>query len=153
MREARTLISWVIALFVAVLLFWGAADVLAPQPPTRNHLFEVFRSSSDIAYFEPTGRLVAGALLALSAVLILLPVTRRMGAILGALVLAVLAVLIVQLIMLGVKVPVDSVGEGGLVTTVDTDPGETFYLVAGLLAASVVLIFVHPGRDRRSDAF
>ena len=45
MREARTLGSWVIALFLAVMLFWMAAEALAPQPPMRNHLFEVFRDS------------------------------------------------------------------------------------------------------------
>ena len=41
MREARTLGSWVIALFLVVMLFWMAAELLAPQPPARNHLFEV----------------------------------------------------------------------------------------------------------------
>lgn len=41
MRETRTLASWVIALFVAVMLLWVAAEALAPQPPAKNHLFEV----------------------------------------------------------------------------------------------------------------
>lgn len=146
MREARTLASWVIALFVAVVLFWVAADTLAPTPPAKNHLFEVFRDSSDIAFFEPTGRFVAGVLLAIAAVLIIVPVTRRVGAIVGALLLAALAGLVVQLMMLGITVPVDSVGEGGVVTTTQTDPSALFYLVVGLLAAAVALIFVHPGK-------
>ena len=38
-------------------------------------------------------------------------------------------------------------GEGGAVTTTLTDPGALFYLVIGLLVASLVLIFVHPGKD------
>ena len=146
MREARTLASWVIGLFVAVLLLWGAADILAPQPPTRNHLFEVFRDSSDIAYFEPTGRFGVGVLMVLAALLIIVPPTRRIGAILGALVMALMAALVVQLMMQGITLPVDQVGEGGAVTTVETDPSALFYLIVGLLAASVVLIFVHPGK-------
>jgi hypothetical protein len=147
MREARTLASWVIALFVAVVLLWVAADTLAPQPPLKNHLFEVFRQSSDIAYFEPAGRFGVGLLMALAALLIIVPPTRRMGAILGVLVLGLMAALVVQLMMLGIKVPVDTVGAGGAVTTTETDPGGIFYLIAGLLAASIALVFVHPGRN------
>lgn len=145
MREARTLGSWVIALFLAVMLFWMAAEILAPQPPTRNHLFEVFRDSSDIAYFEPTGRFAFGVLGALAALLILVPATRRIGAILATLVLGALAALVGQLMMLGLTVPVDTLAEGGVVTTTQTDPSALFYLVAALLAASVALVFVHPG--------
>ncbi len=145
MREARTLGSWVIALFLAVMLFWMAAEILAPQPPMRNHLFEVFRDSSDIAYFEPTGRFAFGALGALAALLILVPATRRAGAILSTLVLGALAALVGQLIMLGLTVPVDTIAAGGTVTTTQTDPSALFYLVAALLAASLALVFVHPG--------
>jgi hypothetical protein len=145
MREARTLGSWVIALFLVVMLFWMAAELLAPQPPARNHLFEIFRDASDIAYFEPSGRFAFGVLGALAALLILVPVTRRAGAILSTLLLGVLAALVGQLVMLGVTVPVDQIAEGGTVTTVETDPSALFYLVAGLLAASLALVFVHPG--------
>lgn len=147
MREARTLTSWVMALFVAVVLFWVAADTLAPTPPAKNHLFEVFRDSSGIALFEPTGRFVAGVLLALAAVLIVVPVTRRAGAILGVLLLAGLMALLLQLMMLGITVPVDSVGEGGVVTTAETDASAMFYLVVAMFAVAVALIFVHPGKS------
>lgn len=145
MREARTLASWVIALFVTVMLLWVAAEALAPQPPAKNHLFEVFRDSSGIAYFEPAGRFAFGVLEALFALLILIPVTRRVGAILATLLLLGLAALVGQLMMLGIQVPVDVIGEAGVVTTA-TDPSGLFYLVVGLLAASVALIFVHPGK-------
>lgn len=148
MHEARTLGSWVIALFLAVMLFWVAADTLAPEPPLRNHLFEVFRNSSDIALFEPAGRFAFGALEVLAAVLIIIPVTRRLGAILAVLVLGALAGLVVQLMILGVQVPVDTRSAAGAVTTVNTDPSALFYLTAGLLAAAVALVFVHPGRRR-----
>jgi len=145
MHEARTLGSWVIALFLVVMLFWMSAELLAPQPPARNHLFEVFRDTSDIAYFEPSGRFAFGVLGALAALLILVPVTRRAGSILSTLLLGVLAVLVGQLMMLGVPLPVDQIAEGGTVATVETDASALFYLVAGLLAASLALVFVHPG--------
>lgn len=148
MREARTLGSWVIALFLAVMLFWIAADTLAPQPPLRNHLFEVFRDSSDFAIFEPAGRFAFGALEVIAALLILVPVTRRAGAILAVLVLGALAGLVVQLMMLGLKVPVDALGADGAVTTMDTDPSALFYLIVALLAASLAVIFIHPGKAR-----
>lgn len=150
MREARTLASWVLGLFLAVMLLWVAADTLAPQPPAKNHLFEVFRAASGIAYFEPLGRFAVGALEVLAAVLILVPVTRRFGAILGFLVMLFLAALVVQLVMQGIPVPVDTIGEGGVVSTTNTDPSGLFYLVLGLLVAAIALIVVHPGRNARA---
>lgn len=145
MREARTLASWVIALFVTVMMLWVAAEALAPQPPAKNHLFEVFRDSSGIAYFEPVGRFGFGVLEVLIALLVFLPMTRRVGAILATLLLLGLGALVGQLVMEGIKVPVDAIGETGVVTT-DTDPSGLFYLIVGLLAASVALIFIHPGK-------
>lgn len=147
MREARTLASWVIALFVTVMLLWVAAEALAPQPPAKNHLFEVFRDSSGIVYFEPLGRFAFGVLEVLVALLVFLPMTRRVGAILATLLLLGLGALVGQLMMVGVKVPVDAIGEAGVVTTA-TDPAGLFYLIVGLLAASVALIFVHPGKAK-----
>lgn len=147
MREARTLASWVLALFVAVMLVWVAAEAIAPQPPAKNHLFEVFRDSSGIAYFEPTGRFAFGVLAILIAVLVFVPLTRRVGAILSALLMAGLAALVGQLVMNGIPVPVDTITATGEVSTSSTDPSALLYLVIGLLAASVALIFVHPGRN------
>jgi hypothetical protein len=152
MHEARTLGSWVIALFLVVMLFWMSAELLAPQPPARNHLFEVFRDTSDIAYFEPSGRFAFGVLGALAALMILVPVTRRAGSILSTLLLGMLAVLVGQLMMLGVPLPVDQIAEGGTVATMETDASALFYLVAGLLAASLALVFVHPGRAPEKPA-
>lgn len=145
MREARTLASWVLALFVALLLLWVAAETLAPQPPAKNHLFEVFRDSSGIAYFEPVGRFAFGVIAIITALLLLLPVTRRAGAILSTLVMLGLGALVLQLMMQGIKVPVDAIGANGVITT-DTDASGLFYLMVGMLAASVALIFVHPGK-------
>ena len=147
MREARTLGGWVLALFLAAMLIWVAVDTLAPPAGTKNHLFQLFADTSGIAYFEPTGRLAAGALEILVALLIFIPFTRRFGAIMGVLLFTALTALVVQLMMLQVEIPVDVVGEGGAVTTTSSDPGALFYLLLGLLIASLALIFIHPGRD------
>jgi hypothetical protein len=77
-----------------------------------------------------------GVLQVLIALLVFVPVTRRLGAILGVLLLAVLAALVGQLMMLQVQIPVDAVGEGGAVTTAMSDPDALFYLVVGLLVAA-----------------
>lgn len=147
MREARTLGGWVIALFLAAMLVWVAIDTLAPPTGTKNHLFQLFADASGIAYFEPTGRLVVGVLEVLVALLVFIPLTRRFGAILGVLLMTGLAALVVQLMMLKIDIPVDVIGEGGAVTTTTTDPSALFYLLLGLLIASLTLIFVHPGKD------
>ena len=147
MREARTLGSWVIALFLAAMLVWVALDTLAPAVGTRNHLFPLFAETSGIAWFEPTGRFAFGVLEVLLALLLLIPLTRRFGAILSVLLMTALAALIIQLMMLQIQIPVDTVGEGGAVTTTQSDPGALFYLVIGLLVASLALIFIHPGKD------
>lgn len=147
MREARTLAGWVIALFLAAMLIWVAIDTLAPPVGTKNHLFQLFADASGIAYFEPTGRLAAGGLEVLVALLVLIPFTRRFGAILGVLLLTGLTALVVQLMMLNIEIPVDVIGEDGAVTASAADPGALFYLLLGLLIASLALIFVHPGKD------
>lgn len=147
MREARTLGSWVIALFLAAMLVWVAVDTLAPAVGARNHLFPLFAETSGIAWFEPTGRFVFGVLEVLLALLLLIPLTRRFGAILSVLLMTALAALVIQLMMLQIPIPVDTVGEGGAVTTTESDPGALFYLVIGLLVASLALIFIHPGKD------
>jgi hypothetical protein len=154
MREARTLGSWVLGLFLAVMLLWVAADTLAPQPPAQNHLFAVFRETSGVAYFEPLGRFGVGVLEVIAALLILVPFTRRIGAILGFLVMLFLAALVVQLVMQGITYPVDMVGEGGVISTVNTDPSGLFYLILGLLVAAIAVIVIHPGRsDAKGDYY
>lgn len=154
MREARTLGSWVLGLFLAVMLLWVAADTLAPQPPAQNHLFAVFRETSGVVYFEPLGRFGVGVLEVIAALLILVPFTRRIGAILGFLVMLFLAALVVQLVMQGITYPVDTVGEGGAISTVNTDPSGLFYLILGLLVAAIAVIVIHPGRsDAKGDYY
>lgn len=151
MREARTLGSWAIALFLAAMLIWVAVDTLAPAAGTKNHLFPLFAETSGIAYFDPTGRFVIGGLEVIAALLIFVPATRRVGAVLGLLLTAGLAALVVQLMMLGLQIPVDTVGEGGVVTTTSSDASALFYLIVGLLVASLVLVVIHPGAGDEKD--
>lgn len=147
MREARTLGSWALGLFLAAMLVWIAVDTLAPPAGARNHLFPLFAETSGIAYFEPTGRLAAGLLEIIAALLIVIPATRRIGAFLGLLLMAFLAALVGQLMMIGVAIPVDTVGEGGKVATASVDPSMLFYLTLGLVIAAILLVIVHPGGE------
>jgi hypothetical protein len=152
MREIRTMASWAIALFLAVMLVLAAADMLAPRPPAENHLFEVFRDASGIAYFEPTGRFAAGVLAVLVAVLMLLPATRRIGAVLGFLLTVGIVALVAQLVVQQVPIPVDTIVKGAdgadVVQTTSTDGSQLLYLAIGLAVASLFLVFVHPGSDK-----
>jgi hypothetical protein len=151
MREIRTMASWVIALFLAVMLVLAAVDILAPAPPTQNHLFEVFRDASGISYFEPTGRFGVGVLAVVAALLMLLPVTRRVGAILAFLITVGIVALVAQLVVQQIPIPVDTVVSGAdgqnAVETTSSDGSQLLYLSIGLVVASLALIFVHPGSD------
>jgi hypothetical protein len=143
--------SWVIALFLAVMLVLAAGDILAPKPPTQNHLFEVFRDASGIAWFEPTGRFVVGVMAVLAAVLIVVPVTRRIGAILAFLITILIVALVAQLVVQQIPIPVDSVIAGvdgkDVAQTASTDGSQLLYLSIGLAVASLFLVFVHPGKE------
>lgn len=155
MRDIRTLASWVIALFLAVMLVLAATDILAPRPPGGNHLFEVFRDASGVAYFEPTGRFAAGVLAVLAALLMLVPVTRRIGAILGFLITVAIVALLAQLVVQQIPIPVDAMVKGAdgkeALQTTPTDASQLLYLTIGLAAASLFLIFVHPGKEQGSS--
>lgn len=152
MREARILGSWTLALFLAGMLIWISIDTIAPAPGAKNHLFDLFAATSGIAYFEPTGRLLAGVLEVLAALLVLIPLTRRLGAFLSLLLAAVMGVLLGQLMMLGLQIPVDAIGKEGAVTTVPVDPGALFYLTLGLGVAAILLAVIHPGRSATGAA-
>ena len=86
MREARTLGSWVIALFLrGDAALGGRRDARAASRQRRTISSRCSAEASGIAYFEPTGRFAFGVLEVLAALLIFVPVTRRFGAILGLL--------------------------------------------------------------------
>ena len=77
----------------------------------------------------------------LAALLLLLPFTRRLGAILSFLILAAAVAFHLMPDVLGREVPLS------LAAGAETDGGQLFALAIAMLAASMLLIVVHPGRD------
>jgi len=138
MRDARMMGSWVLALFLAVMFVWIADLSLFPASEARNVVFPLLAEKSDIWLWEPTGRYVTGLAEVLAALLLVIPFTRRIGAILGFLIAG--GAVAAQIVWLGMAVPV----EQGSKTT---DGGQLFYLALALAVASLLLIFIHPGKD------
>jgi hypothetical protein len=144
MRDARVIASWALALFLAAMLLWIADQTLFPNEG-RNVVFPTLAERSGYYLFEPTGRYVVSLLEVVAAVLLILPWTRRIGAGLAILVTAG-AVGAHLTPWLGIQIPtsVAPVADGA---APPTDGGQLFYLSLGLLVASLVLFFVHPGRS------
>src|SRR5690349_9778163 len=105
MRDARMLASWVLALFLAVMLLWIADQSLFPSSPAKNVVFPLLREKSGIYLWEPTGRYVMGLAHVLAALLLVIPWTRRMGAILALLISA--GAIGAQLVWLGMAIPTE----------------------------------------------
>ncbi|MDZ4762810.1 MAG: hypothetical protein SGJ21_17255 [Alphaproteobacteria bacterium] len=139
MRGVRTMASWVLALFLGVMFLWIGDQTLFPPSPGKNVVFPLLSESSGIYLFEPTGRFVVGVLDILAALLVLAPWTRRVGAILAFLIAA--GAVAAHALWLGTAIP----SEFG---STETDGGQLFNLALALLAASLLLIFVHPGRAK-----
>jgi uncharacterized membrane protein len=137
MYHLRLGASWALGLLVAGILLWIADQTLFPAGPERNVVFPTLADASGIALFEPTGRFVTGLLEVLAAVLLILPWTRRAGALLAILVVA--GAVAAQVLWLGMQVPLERGAE-------QTDGGALFYLAIGIGVAALALVFVHPGR-------
>jgi hypothetical protein len=135
MRDARMMLSWVLALFLAAMFLWIADQSLFPGEG-KNIVFPMLAEKSEYYMFEPTGRFAVSVLEAAAAVLIFVPWTRRLGAILGVLIAA--GALAAQFAWIGMALPTPD-GK--------TDGGGLFYLTTGLLAASLVLAVIHPGKS------
>lgn len=139
MREIRWMVSWVLALFLAAMFLWIADLLLFPPDPSKNVVFPLLVEYSGIALFEPTGRLGVGLLHVLAALLLLLPFTRRVGALLGLIVAG--GAVAAHALWLGVSIPVAA-------GSAETDGGQLLYLALALSAAALLLLFVHPGRQK-----
>jgi hypothetical protein len=135
MRTIRTMASWVLALFLAVMFLWIADLTLFPPTPGKNVVFPLLAETSGIYLWEPTGRLAVGVLQAFAAVFLIPPWTRRFAAILTFLISA--GAVAVHVLWLDVAIPT----EFGATTT---DGGQLFYLAIALMVASLVLVLVHP---------
>lgn len=155
MALIRTLLSWVLALFLALIFIQANLHPLSDPPagmvklfdlPGENIIFQTLAERSGIALFEPTGRLAVAIAELLAALLLILPFTRRAGAILAFLILGA-AVGFHLSPWLGIEVPVSlKPGETG------TDGGGLFSLAVASLVAALLVILVHPGRKREPEA-
>ncbi len=147
MRPFRHAISWLLALaLVAFFVHFTlhplpdppAGSVKLFDPPGQHALFATLAERTGITLFEPAGRLVSACLELLAALLLLLPFSRRAGALLSGLILGTGAALHLSP-WLGREVPLTA---GGSVT----DGGLHFILVVVFLAASLLLLVAHPAR-------
>lgn len=151
MRAMRHLGSWGLALFL-IFMFVQATIHPLPNPPEgsvklfdpagQNIVFATLARNTGFALFEPTGRVIVALCEILAAFLLLLPFTRRSGAVLSFLILAGAVSLHLMPEILGREVPLSLEANAG------TDGGQLFALAIAMLAASMLLIVVHPGPEK-----
>ncbi len=141
MRAARTFLSWILAVLVIGVLLFSADAKLFSDPTQPNVAFSILSERTGVGIMEPTGRYVVGLIELFAALLVLLPWTRRSGALL-ALGIAAGAVAAHLSPYLGQELPL-------ILGAEETDGGELFYLSLALSAACGLLMFVHPGRKKR----
>ncbi|KCZ52494.1 hypothetical protein HY29_04210 [Hyphomonas beringensis] len=151
MRMFRHLVSWALALFL-IAMFVQATIYPLPNPPEgsvkffdppgENIVFQTIAVNSGVSLFEPTGRVVVGIVELLAALFLLLPMTRRFGAFLSALVLGG-AVAMHLSPWLGREIPVSLDPQNTA-----TDGGMLFMLAIVMLVASLLLMVVHPGKQK-----
>jgi len=148
MTSFRIVASWLLAL---ALIAFFLHVTLHPWPdPTSGYvkfydapgdhiLFNALAESSGITLFEPAGRFASGVLELIAALLILIPLSRRVGAGLAVLLLGAGVALHLSP-WLGRELPLP---EGG------TDGGAHFLVYVIFLALSILLLVVHPPERSR----
>jgi hypothetical protein len=143
----RLMASWVLALFLAIMFLLIADQTLFPATPAKNVIFPLLAQNSGIPLWEPTGRMLVGLADVLAALLVFVPFTRRAGAILAFLICAGATAVYLMWLTPGQAgaIPVET-------GSTDTDGGMLFDLTLALLGASLLLIFVHPGKAKRAAA-
>ncbi len=148
MRNFRVLASWLLALAVAATLVQMSLHPLPDPPqgyvklfdrPGEHFVFTQLAERSGLTLFEPAGRFVAGLLEVLTALLLVLPFSRRAGALLSS-AIALTGVGLHLSPWLGREI---AIGGGA------TDGGVQFLVMVTLLAASLLLLVVHPARRER----
>ena len=152
MRGLRLLASWVLALFL-IFMFLQATVHPLPNPPEgfvklfdrpgENIVFQTMATNTGMDWLEPTGRVGVAILELLACLFLLIPQTRRFGAVLTFFILAGALAAHLMPDVLGREIPV-SLAPG----STETDGGQLFALAIGMLAISMLLIFVHPGRRK-----
>ncbi|MGA1343392.1 MAG: hypothetical protein ACO33A_10195 [Hyphomonas sp.] len=148
MAAFRLIASWALALvLIAFFLHVTVHPWSDPTPgyvkfydaPGDHVVFSAIAEGSGLSLFEPAGRFVAGVLELLAALLVLLPISRRAGAGLAALLLGS-GVAIHLSPWLGRELPLP---EGG------TDGGTHFLVYIVFLVFSLLLMLVHPAERSR----
>lgn len=152
MRMMRHIASWGLALFL-IFMFVQATIHPLPNPQEgsvklfdqagQNIVFATIAQKTGFVIVEPTGRFAVAIAELLAALCLLLPWSRRFGAVLSFLVLAGAVTAHLLPGVLGREVPL-SLSAGETVT----DGGALFALAIAMLAASMLLIVVHPGKRR-----
>lgn len=138
MRGIRSFFSWVLALGLIAVLAIAADAKLFGDPEQANIVFATLAERTGQALFEPSGRFMFGIAEAFAVVLLILPFSRRIGAVLS-LILGGLMMWAHLTPALGQEVPL-AIGSEQL------DGGSAFYLTLGITAVSGLLVFMHPGR-------
>ena len=114
---------------------------LFQDPNIPNVVFATIAENSGIPLFEPSIRFIVGIGEFLTALLLLLPYTRRFGAFLSF--CTTVAALMFHLSpWLGVEVPL-------VIGSLETDGGQLFNLAMAMTAAGGLLMFIHPKKQRR----
>lgn len=148
MAAFRLIASWALALvLIAFFLHVTVHPWSVPTPgyvkfydaPGDHVVFSAIAEGSGLSLFEPAGRFVAGVLELLAALLLLIPISRRAGAGLAALLLGS-GVAIHLSPWLGRELPLP---EGG------TDGGTHFLVYIVFLVFSLLLMLVHPAERSR----
>jgi len=154
MRTVRTLLSWLLALFLIAAFVQAniyplnspseaAGQIKLWDAPGDSIVFQTLADRSGYALFEPAGRFVTASVELFAALMLLLPWTRRFGAIIAGFVLSA-AVALHMSPWLGREVPLSlDPAETG------TDGGLLFMLAIAMLVASLLLVFIHPGKKIR----
>ncbi|ABI78211.1 hypothetical protein HNE_0727 [Hyphomonas neptunium ATCC 15444] len=110
------------------------------DPPGQHTVFATLAEKSGITLFEPAGRFVAGILELVAAILILLPFSRRFGAVIAVIIFGA-----------GLALHLSPwLGRELVLANGSADGGTHFLAVVILLALSLLLLVVHPGRPRTS---
>lgn len=155
MRILRDLAGWALALFL-IFMFVQATIHPLPNPPEgsvklydaagQNIVFATIAKNTGWAIVEPTGRVLVAILELLAAFFLLIPMWRRFGAALSFMILAGAVGAHIMPDILGRELPLSlAVGETA------TDGGQLFALSIAMLAASMLLIVVHPGKKPRKS--
>lgn len=154
MRTIRTLLSWVLALFLIAAFVQSniyplaspsdaAGQIKLWDAPGDNIVFQTLADRSGYALFEPAGRVVTSVVELFAALMLLLPWTRRFGAVIASVVMAAATALHMSP-WLGREVPLSLDPENTA-----TDGGILFMLSIAMLAASFLLVVIHPGKKNR----